>query len=42
MYINCVEKSRRYIEKGSKKVGGWDIYIINLVIRLIGTFHPLL
>ena len=40
--INCIEKLRRYVKKGSKRVGGRGIYIINLVIRLIDIYHILL
>ena len=42
MYINCVERSRRYIKKGSKRVGGRGIYIINLVTKLTGIYYTLL
>ena len=42
MYINCVIKSRYYIEKGNKRAGRWDIYIINLVTRLINIYYTLL
>ena len=42
MYINCVLKSRRYVEKGSKRAGGQGIYIVNLVAKLTGTYHALL
>ena len=37
-----MEKSRRYIEKENKKIGGRGIYIINLVVKLIGIFYILL
>ena len=42
MYINYVKKSKRCVEKGSKRVGGRGIYIVNLVTRLTGTYHILL
>ena len=35
-------KSRHCIEKGSKRVGGQGIYIINLVTQLTGTYYILL
>ena len=38
MYINCAEKLRHYIEKESKRVGRWGIYIINLVAKLTGMY----
>ena len=42
MYINCVEKSRHCVEKKNKRAGGWGIYIINLVARLIDIYYTLL
>ena len=42
MYINYVEKLRRCVEKGNKRVGGRGIYIINLVAKLTGTYYALL
>ena len=42
MYINCVVKLRHYIEKGNKRVGGRDIYIINLITKLTGMYYILL
>ena len=42
MYINCVKKSRYYVKKGKKRVGWRDIYIINLITRLIGIYYILL
>ena len=35
-------KSRRCVEKGSKKAGGRGIYIINLITQLTGTYYTLL
>ena len=37
-----MERLRHYIEKGSKRAGGRDIYIINLVTRLTGIYYILL
>ena len=42
MYINCVVKLGHYIEKGSKRVGGRGIYIINLITKLTGIYYVLL